>query len=244
MGRMTKFTSPSRASLPLFLALALSVASATASARTLSVQPLNGSAWAKQNPGQLPYEKCRIVHNFGTAGLKPIWGEASPLLFYGQERVSDAFGTTALFCWSKKLKLGFSIPVQFSKIQRGGLDVAFGDMNFAAETWLSQLDGKSVQDLFGRYKGAEGGLGVVIGFNYRNLRNASGVRFQQFSGRILAGGVAGYVTFELSAPQQNTILDQGYTLTSDPSTSSPGWTWGRREIDWNQLFPLRFIKVR
>ncbi len=115
------------------------------------LEPLAGSSFAKENPGVLPYEECKILRADGrrvrgheiTAGMR----------FYVYR---DKF---SLFCFSKTLKIGYQIPLKLEKDVTIGVALGLGLLLFSSGH-VRNLDGKKLTELYGDFKGFSGGLGL------------------------------------------------------------------------------------
>ncbi|OFZ82715.1 MAG: hypothetical protein A2583_05050 [Bdellovibrionales bacterium RIFOXYD1_FULL_53_11] len=214
--------------------------------KTIKYEPLVGSNWAQKHPGQLPYSSCYVYN-----GENAVWGTSTSSLGYGVEKYQDMFDEMVLVCFSKKLRLAYAIPVKFSIIQRGGLNVSIaGEVNLTSKTWMTRLGGKAVKDIFGRFKGGEYGLGVLGGFSYRKLKNKNGVFFQQVNGGLMLGQLAGYITFKLR-PQKSLRAILGPKISAimlfgDPSKlKRPSYWWDVPEtVDWAAISNLRFVTTK
>ena len=103
------------------------------------MMPLINSQYARENPGKIPYSSCSLQGSLMTR-LQP-----------GLARFGEISDIVWVKCFSKKHGLISKIPVKIIYSDRAGLDlgskVAFLDLE------LRGLHGKSVEQLFGTYKG-------------------------------------------------------------------------------------------
>ncbi len=152
-------------------ALALCLGSSTLHAKNpleewiekYELKPLAESEYWKQNPGVLPYDECKLVSANGTR----VHGHRHETLV-GVSKYKEPF---TLFCFSKKLKVGFQIPLDFRKEYSVGLAINW-DLYHYASGHMRHLDAKNAQDLFGTYKGFSGGIGVGISVSGAILRHS------------------------------------------------------------------------
>ena len=111
-----------------------------------------------QNLKEIPYEKCQINFERRRDGL-----------LYSHESQPDHWGRSYMFCWSMSENVATLIPIKVS-LHSFGLSA-----NLAAISWqpveIKKIDGHTLADLFGSYKGVSLGIGALIRVGYKSLRH-------------------------------------------------------------------------
>jgi len=165
--------------LAFVVTTALALASLATAARAEEFRPLAGSEWAARHPGQLPYSRCELVHDWKEA----LAGEAG-LIVSIDRQAQPLRSSSVLVCRSDKLKLAYTIPVEVSAGHGIGLTAGvswgFARASFAG----ASLDRHHVSDLFGSYRGLSINLKFIIGAGAQWLRH-DGIRLHV--GNIGAG---------------------------------------------------------
>ncbi len=177
------------ASTPLLITSILALNTLSAHA---DLVPLVGSDWSKENPGVLPYEHCRIE-----AWSSDIWTEGlgGAFLYGGHQFYEEA--PTRLFCWTDELGLAFEIPLNLRKYRHAGLYIDLSMLKWNDHMTLKGLNGKKVENLFGRFAGLEAGIGVVVGGGAEFLMNKKRISIGNIHGDFKLGINLGYVSLRI-----------------------------------------------
>ncbi len=157
-------------------------------------EPLAGSAWAREYPGWLPYDECRIMAPRGqdltTLTMYP--------LVYGVE--SPFWDVVYLTCISEEVKLAYQIPVVRKSILHLNPMTLLSQYvipsmqqgMIATDIRTSGMNRKTVRSLFNYYHGAEIGLILFMGPNGWITRSKEGIRM---SGASIEGGLHAHVGY-------------------------------------------------
>lgn len=124
------------------------------------LEPLVESEYWKNNPGKLPYSKCKVFKYDG----QRVEGHSYGFLVSGQHYDSskEERSQFTLFCYSKKERVAYQIPLAVDHDLSVGVVAAVSMVNFTSGR-LMNLNNRSLMDIFGRYKGFKAGLGVGVG---------------------------------------------------------------------------------
>jgi hypothetical protein len=125
------------------------------------LKPLIDSDYWKEHPNELPYEKCALVESeFGED--KDNTKGAVQVNLIGTKTIYQK--PMSLFCYSKKLHVGFQVPLAIERDRTVG---AIVDAVLFGIKWghFHNLNKKSLLSVFGQYSGAELCLptGVCLG---------------------------------------------------------------------------------
>lgn len=148
------------------------------------LRPLVESSFWAQNPGVLPYSKCRIT---AVDGRKKI-GEK--LEFIVSDSTYD--GPYTVFCYSEGLHLAYMIPIDLSNDRSVGLSINFSEVRLVSGH-LRDVKGHKLSEIFGKYKGFNGGIGVIASAAGAVLKNSADVMMT-----LNESGSLGLVEFSLA----------------------------------------------
>jgi hypothetical protein len=214
-------------------------------------QPLAGSEWAQdtRNVGQLPYDHCEITAE-GGLGSEHFFSGLNP------EQVGNA-DLVALVCTSDALKLKFAIPVNLRSYTTVGT-FALGSSDENQAMTVSGLDGHTIGDLYGTYRGGRLGIGLYrLGF-YLQWLEKDGIQVKDKAGGVKIGWDTGYVDFNLEERKEISELLCGskYALVKDAAVAHtaedckkqfgaggiPGYPM-KPQVNMDQIRNLRFVHV-
>jgi len=123
------------------------------------IRPLTGSNWAAAHPGVLPFEKCAFVPDDSP---RPLAADAAFIVGVDTHAKSMPDNVN-LFCWSEKLKLGFTVPVEIGNTHGVGLSIGVGAGFAAVHIRSSTLEDRKLSDFFGTFSGFGWNLKAIVG---------------------------------------------------------------------------------
>lgn len=182
--------------------------------------PLQGSKWAKENPGRLPYSKCTIELALSneTEGnmvwakdIMEKWEKNAGFISNGPQPISEPLARPFYYltCVARPLGLAYRIPVRFytPDDHSFGLFINFPLIrNFDTRTQVLKLKGHSLNDVWGIYSGYAigGGIFLISGSGNFTL-NEAGIEIRTRS--LNAGKVfeVGQATYSLN-PRREAVL--------------------------------------
>ncbi|MEO5969828.1 MAG: hypothetical protein ABIQ95_07855 [Bdellovibrionia bacterium] len=201
-------------------------------------EALFDSPWAKEHPGQLPYSKCYIgkLHRFDLAKRienrfldhpAPFMGGSSAGLIFGKTDLG-AQGHQGLFlsCISNELGYAYSIPISMGNLKTIG-KIGMASAAFRFEVVPASLDGKSLNDLYGKFSGVEAGLNLwvagVCGGKFHNKKTAVKLTMKGLSLGSLGEITLGHTWFKVE-PRKHSLhpsQDGPYIITSRTVDQDP-----------------------
>lgn len=225
----------------------------------IAVTPLAGSEWAKEHPGQLPYERCFVTawgNNLGRTQYDYVIGGTAE-----DERRQAGY---RLVCFSKKLGLGYMIPLELGDLTYWGLRANLPILpSFELDNSMKvdHLDGKKVSDIFGTYDGVEASISIIAGIGGHSLKNKHGVKIKNLMGKFGIGGVtlsyakmgvAPRTEFRPYEGQSNLMLVHGTQERRMPgdwykfelNERDPERTTFDYSIDYSEIENLEFVKIK
>ena len=159
-------------------------------------KPLQGSEWAKANPGKLPYSRCRIESSMWR-GVAPHSEFQLALISSGPDAGQDG-KSLYLTCVAKELGLAYQVPVLFDTPSLNfGIYADWIETTILSNrTKVVKLHQKTLHSAFGKYCGINAGIGIVIsgvsGSRTSN-ENGVGIRTKDFKfGNVLEFGRANF----------------------------------------------------
>lgn len=210
--------------------------SLNATHKYMQLEPLVGSEWADQHPGQLPYSKCSLVK--ADYHLDRI-----PLTSHGtwktpevkMTRVGIVIGSTIdmpeyyFSCVSQKHKLAFMLPIKLESIVHfPEVAVVGADTHNHLHFNKSSLSQVKVSSLLKRFVGAGLNASVVVGGGGYLYGNIDGVTMTVGEGElsIYAHAAAGLSTAKLKRvrneklPRNNMVRNAAYLVTNETAPRS------------------------
>ncbi|MBI2602575.1 MAG: hypothetical protein HYW48_05930 [Deltaproteobacteria bacterium] len=130
------------------------------------LKPLVESSYWKDHPGSLPYSKCRIT---AIDGRKKI-GEKLEFIV----GASTYDGPYTVFCYSEKLRVAYMIPIELANDRSVGLAVNLSEIRVLSGR-LRDVKGHKLSEIFGKYKGFNGGIGIVGSVSGAVLKNENDI---------------------------------------------------------------------
>lgn len=176
--------------------------------RLSGLNPLQGSEWAKNNPGKLPYEKCTIQAFDDSNVLEPI--ELNVLFVSSSPSVYSDYYRLYLTCYAPSLKIGYRIPLHFSanSINLGLYLNLFFSLTFDSDTDVVKLNGKPLAAIYGNYDGFAVGAGIFVGgVSYSSATNDNGVKIKTSSANMLKVLELGESNFSITQCHRLTVAD-------------------------------------
>lgn len=232
------------------------------SASAMELSPLAGSEWAMSNPGLLPYKSCEVKKRQGGWYLTSSWGiivgdasnERGELRNYDMRRFAYDF---YLECKAPKIGVAYSIPIRVVSSLRAGpmVRVLESDL-FTTGMAVSGLDGKTVNEFYGDFRGVEVGAGLLLGAGARRLRH-HGISLKGASAGFSLTAAVNYIrlTFEPFDQISGEACRIPYVLSSGatgqvrdpagcPATDNDQAGVRSYLVDTASLGALRFVKVK
>ena len=171
--------------------------------------------------GQLPYEHCQVradssfdVTILGTVGVLAGVSPLSP---------HDEY---SLYCWTGKGDYQFSIPLNMSDLYYGGAIVELTRLG-SSTFKISNLTGKTIEDIAGTYSGAGAGFTLLLGGKAGIMSNSKNIHFRYRTTQIGLFGVFVGGTLITLTPYEDVL----YTKVNGKMTQL------------NNIRSFRFIKV-
>lgn len=129
------------------------------------LRPLQETEYWKQDPNELPYEKCMIYSRRGMKKAKYNIGFGM-LVFKGREM----FYSSVVFCYSTKLQTAFLLPVRVDD-DTFGLSFPLSIQREKTFAELKNLDGKLLSNLYGKYVGSDASISFGMHGGFSRLRH-------------------------------------------------------------------------
>ena len=229
--------------------------------------PLQGSAWAQQNKGKLPYKGC-VIESIESQALLPTQDILSSdwsflFLSSGPKVEQDKTNRRRFYitCTADSQGLAYRIPIYFTNYAhtKGFLLNAFKSAPLTSQTKIMNLKEKFLQQAFGVYEGVyEGGGIILIGGSGSQTKNEHQVKIRTRSvsiGKLLEAGKSSFllsprVKLEMWECQNpfvllNTDIGSERVVTRDCKPNQPFATeTATTDADIGQMSGLVFEKVK
>lgn len=210
-------------------------------------QPLIGSNWAKEHPGELPYEECHLIVSSTDEKWSGIFASGG-----------DTSYSTYLSCSANSLGLEYLIPIHYHEhCVEGGLYLSIIQRyKFEYRAKVTNLDQKTVGDVFGKYKGFSIGGGIyLVGGEGSFLKNSSKVKIRTQAITSLDLLSIGSSRMLISMPDDVSMLacKSRYVIINentdsrsleDCTANGPYDTYVSRTPVHTSIMNLRFVKIR